>query len=67
MRSTVPLFAFALAASAPALATEIVPVQQFRSVELGVHVVYPTRKHLPLKLRRLIDFLVVAFRSPSWQ
>ena len=34
MRSTVPLFAFALAASAPALATEIVPVQQFRSVEL---------------------------------
>ena len=34
MRSTVPLFAFALAASAPALATEIVPLQQFRSVEL---------------------------------
>jgi len=34
MRSTVPLFALALAASAPALATEIVPVQHFRSVEL---------------------------------
>ena len=34
MRSIVPLFAFALAAAAPALATEIVPVQQFRSVEL---------------------------------
>ena len=34
MRSTLPIFAFALAASAPALATEIVPVQKFRSVEL---------------------------------
>jgi hypothetical protein len=34
MRSTLPLFALALAASAPALATEIVPVQPFRSVEL---------------------------------
>jgi len=34
MRSTLPIFAFALAASAPALATELVPVQQFRSVEL---------------------------------
>jgi len=34
MRSTLPLFAFALAASAPALATEVVPVGPFRSVEL---------------------------------
>jgi DNA-binding transcriptional LysR family regulator len=44
---------------------ELLP--KFRSVELGIHVVYPTRKHLPLKLRRLIDFLVAAFRSPAWQ
>jgi DNA-binding transcriptional LysR family regulator len=44
---------------------ELLP--QFRSVDLGIHAVYPTRKHLPLKLRRLIDFLVAAFRSPSWQ
>ena len=44
---------------------ELLP--QFRSVELGVHAVYPTRKHLPLKLRRLIDFLAAAFRSPAWQ
>jgi DNA-binding transcriptional LysR family regulator len=44
---------------------ELLP--QFHSVELGVHVVYPTRKHLPSKLRRLIDFLVAAFRTPSWQ
>jgi DNA-binding transcriptional LysR family regulator len=43
---------------------ELMP--QFRSVELGVFAVYPTRKHLPLKLRRLIDFLVAALRSPPW-
>jgi hypothetical protein len=34
MRSTLPLFALVLAVSAPALATEVVPVQPFRSVEL---------------------------------
>jgi hypothetical protein len=34
MRSTLPIFALALAASAPALATEVIPVQPFRSVEL---------------------------------
>ena len=34
MRSTLPIFALALAAAAPALATEVVPVQKFRSVEL---------------------------------
>ena len=34
MPSTFPLFAAALAISAPVLATEVVPVPQFRSVEL---------------------------------
>jgi len=34
MRSTLPLFALAFGASAPAVATEIVPVPPFRSVEL---------------------------------
>jgi hypothetical protein len=34
MRSTLSLFALAFAAAAPALATELVPVPQFRSVEL---------------------------------
>ena len=44
MRSIVPLFAAALAASAPVLATEVVPVPQFRSVELrggGVVTIVP--------------------------
>lgn len=34
MRSTLPLFALALAASAPAVATEIIPVSPFRGIEL---------------------------------
>ena len=34
MRSTLPLFVLALAAAAPAVATELVPTQPFRSVEL---------------------------------
>jgi DNA-binding transcriptional LysR family regulator len=43
---------------------EIMPA--YRSVELGIHAVYPSRKHLPLKTRRLIDFLAEALRAPSW-
>ena len=44
MRSTFPLFALALAASAPVWATEVIPVSGFRSVELrggGVVTVVP--------------------------
>jgi DNA-binding transcriptional LysR family regulator len=43
---------------------ELMP--EFRSIEMGIHAVYPTRKFLPLKVRRLIDFLASAFRDPSW-
>jgi len=43
---------------------ELMP--EFRSVDIGIHAVYPTRKFLPLKVRRLIDFLVAAFRDPPW-
>jgi DNA-binding transcriptional LysR family regulator len=43
---------------------ELMP--QYRSVELGVYAVYPTRKFLPLKVRRLVDFLVEQFRVPPW-
>ena len=34
MRSTLPLFALALAVSAPVLATEVIPVAGFRSIQL---------------------------------
>jgi DNA-binding transcriptional LysR family regulator len=43
---------------------ELMP--QFRSIDLGIHAVYASRKHLPMKTRHLVDFLVEAFRQPSW-
>jgi DNA-binding transcriptional LysR family regulator len=43
---------------------EVLP--EYRSIELGVYAVYPTRKHVSPKVRALIDFLVEAFREPSW-
>lgn len=43
---------------------ELLP--EYRALTLGIHAVYPTRKHLPLKTRRMIDFLVAAFATPSW-
>jgi len=43
---------------------ELLP--QYRSTQLGVYAVYPSRKHLPPKVRALIDCLVDAFRTPSW-
>ncbi|CUJ59456.1 D-malate degradation protein R [Achromobacter xylosoxidans] len=44
---------------------EIMP--EYRSVELGIYAVYPTRKQLPLKVRRLVDLLVQEFQSPIWE
>jgi DNA-binding transcriptional LysR family regulator len=44
--------------------TELMP--EYRSIELGIYAVYPSRKHLPLKLRRLIDFLADSFHIPPW-
>ncbi len=43
---------------------ELMP--EFRSIELGVYVVYPSRKFVSPKVRLLIDFLVEAFRMQSW-
>lgn len=39
----------------------------WRSIDLGIHAVYASRKHLPMKTRRLIEFLVEAFALPAWQ
>jgi len=38
----------------------------YRSGELGIHAVYPSRKFVSPKLRLLIDFLVEAFAEPDW-
>jgi DNA-binding transcriptional LysR family regulator len=43
---------------------ELMPA--YRSIELGVHAVYATRKHMPMKTRRLIDFLVEALSGSVW-
>jgi DNA-binding transcriptional LysR family regulator len=43
---------------------ELMP--DYRSIELGVYAVYATRKHMPMKTRRLIDFLVEAFVASAW-
>jgi len=39
----------------------------WRAMTLGIHAVYPSRKHLPIKTRRLVDFLVEAFAAPGWE
>lgn len=41
---------------------ELLP--QYRSLEFGIYAVYPTRKHVAPKVRRLIDFLVASFQTP---
>jgi DNA-binding transcriptional LysR family regulator len=43
---------------------ELMPA--YRSIELGIYAVYPTRKQLALKVRRLIDYLAEALRRPAW-
>ena len=43
---------------------EILP--EYRSIELGIYVVYPTRKHLASKVRALISFLTERFAHPEW-
>ena len=44
---------------------EILP--EYRSIELGIYVVYPTRKHLASKVRALISFLTERFAHPEWE
>ncbi len=43
---------------------EVLPA--YRSLDLGIYAVYPSRRHLLPKVRVLIDFLVEAFRIPAW-
>lgn len=37
-----------------------------RGPEIGVYAVYPSRKHLSVKIRVLVDFLAAAFERPPW-
>jgi len=33
---------------------------------IAIHVIYPSRKHLPGKVRAMVDFLAAAFQTPAW-
>jgi DNA-binding transcriptional LysR family regulator len=44
--------------------TEVLPA--YRSVELGIFAVYPSRKFVLPKLRALVEFLSTAFANPTW-
>lgn len=43
---------------------ELLP--DYASLTIGIHAVYPSRKHLPIKTRRMVDFLAAAFATPPW-
>jgi DNA-binding transcriptional LysR family regulator len=43
---------------------EVMP--NYRSIELGIYAVYPSRKQLAPKVRVLVDFLVESFRERLW-
>lgn len=40
---------------------------EFWSIELGIYAVYPSPKFVSPEVRLLIDFLVKAFRRPTWR
>lgn len=44
---------------------EVLP--DYRGPELGICAVYPSRKHLSVKVRVLVDFLAEAFATPRWR
>ncbi len=43
---------------------EVLPA--FKASALGVHAVYPSRKHVPAKVRALIDFLARNLANKNW-
>lgn len=43
---------------------ELLP--EFRGLDVDIHAVYPSREYLPMKTRRLVDYLVSAFSEPPW-
>ncbi len=46
---------------------QLVPVlADYTSPELGIYAVYPSRAHLPAKVRAMLDFLTGAFEQVHW-
>ena len=44
---------------------ELLP--DYAALTVGIQAVYPSRKFLPIKTRRMVDFLVDAFATPPWR
>ena len=42
-------------------------MQEYRSAELEIYALYPTRKHVSPKVRLLIDYLVDAMKARDWE
>ena len=48
-------------------AGRLVPIlREFAPPATGIHVVYPSRRHLSAKVRAFADFLIERFREPAW-
>ncbi len=46
---------------------KLVPIlPEYQVADLGIYIVYPSRKQLSAKVRALIDFLSAAFADPPW-
>ncbi|OZI24922.1 LysR family transcriptional regulator [Bordetella genomosp. 7] len=43
---------------------ELMP--QYRGAELGIYAVYPTRRHVPPRVRAVLDFLAAHFAQARW-
>ena len=43
---------------------EVLP--QYQAPVLAIHAVYPSRQHLSVKVRRMVDWLAAAFEVPGW-
>lgn len=43
---------------------EVLP--QYHGSTMEICAVYPSRRHVPGKVRAMVDFLVAAFRQPAW-
>jgi len=47
---------------------QLVPLlETYASPELGIYAVYPSRSHLPAKVRAMLDFLTEAFTQVHWR
>lgn len=44
---------------------EVLP--RFRAPTLDIQAVYPSRQHLSVKVRRMVEFLAAAFDNPAWE